>query len=133
MVFKRTKPHIVLSSEQKAYLEKIVKSGKSEKREYDRARIILMDAGGKGVNTIARELHTNRTKVYLTIDKALSFGVEKALKDLSGRGKKRTIGNEGRAFIIRTACTQPSELGYPYEINASHQGQCPISLVIMIS
>ena len=116
MVFKRTKPHIVLSSEQKAYLEKIVKSGKSEKREYDRARIILMDAGGKGVNTIARELHTNRTKVYLTIDKALSFGVEKALKDLSGRGKKRTIGNEGRAFIIRTACTQPSELGYPYEI-----------------
>ena len=116
MVFKRTKPHIVLSSEQKAYLEKIVKSGKSEKREYDRARIILMDAGGKGVNTIARELHTNRTKVYLTIDKALSFGVETALKDLSGRGKKRTIGNEGRAFIIRTACTQPSELGYPYEI-----------------
>ena len=28
-------------------------SGKSEKREYDRARIILMDAEGKGVNAIA--------------------------------------------------------------------------------
>ena len=75
-----------------------------------------MDAEGKGVNAIARELHTNRTKVYLTIDKALSFGVEKAIKDLSGRGKKRTIGNEGRSFIIKTACTKPSDLGYPHEI-----------------
>ena len=91
MVFERTKPHIVLNPKQKSYLEKIAKSGKSEKREYDRARIILMDAEGKRVNTIARELHTNRTKVYLTIDKALSFGVVKAIKDLSGRGKKRTI------------------------------------------
>ncbi len=116
MVFERTKPHIVLNPKQKSYLEKIAKSGKSEKREYDRARIILMDAEGKGVNTIARELHTNRTKVYLTIDKALSFGVEKAIKDLSGRGKKRTIGNEGRSFIIKTACTKPSDLGYPHEI-----------------
>ncbi|MHB1471984.1 MAG: IS630 family transposase, partial [Thermoplasmataceae archaeon] len=90
MVFERTKPHIVLNPKQKSYLERIAKSGKSEKREHDRARIILMDAEGKGVNTIARELHTNRTKIYLTIDKALSFGVEKAIKDLSGRGKKRT-------------------------------------------
>jgi hypothetical protein len=116
MVFKRSKPHIVLKSEQNAYLEKIVRSGKSEKREYDRAKIILMDAEGKGVNTIARELHTNRTKIYLVIDKAISFGVEKALKDLSGRGRKRTIGNEGRSFIIKTACTKPSDLGYPHEI-----------------
>ena len=75
-----------------------------------------MDAEGKGVNAIARELHTNRTKVYLTIDKALSFGVEKAIKDLSGRAKKRSIGNEGRSFIIKTACTKPSDLGYPHEI-----------------
>ena len=116
MVFERTKPHIVLNAEQKTYLEKITRSGKSEKREHDRARILLMDAEGKGVNAIARELHTNRTKVYLTIDKAISFGVEKAIKDLSGRGRKKTIGNEERSFIIKTACTKPSELGYPYEI-----------------
>ena len=42
--------------------------------------------------------------------------MEKAIKDLSGRGKKRTIGNEGRSFIIKTACTKPSDLGYPHEI-----------------
>ncbi|MCL5803334.1 MAG: hypothetical protein M1529_05905 [Candidatus Thermoplasmatota archaeon] len=69
MLFERIKPHIVLKPEQKSYLERIAKSGKSEKREYDRAMIILMDAEGKGVNTIARELHTNRTKVYLEEEK----------------------------------------------------------------
>ena len=59
----------MLKPEQKSYLERIAKSGKSEKREHDRAWIILMDAEGKGVNTIARELRTNRTKVYLEEEK----------------------------------------------------------------
>lgn len=116
MVFKRTKPHIVLTKDEKTYLEGIVRSSRSERREYDRARIILMDSGGKGANTIARELGTNRTKVYLVIDKALSFGVSAALKDLPGRGRNRTIGDEARAFIINSACTKPSDLGYEYEI-----------------
>ena len=116
MVFKRTKPHIVLKPEEKTYLERIVKSGKSEKREYDRARIILMDSEGKGASTIARDLHTNRTKVNLVIDKAISFGIEIALKDLPGRGRNRIIGDDARAFIVKSACTKPSDLGYTYEI-----------------
>lgn len=116
MVFQRTKPHIVLKPEEKTRLEKIVRSGKSGKRDYDRARIILMDAEKRGANAIAKELHTNRTKVYLVIDKALSLGVENAFNDLPGRGKKRTIDNEKRAFIVKTACTKPSELGYPHEV-----------------
>ena len=43
MLFQRTDPHVALKPEEKAHLEKIIRSGKSEKREYDRARIILMD------------------------------------------------------------------------------------------
>ena len=116
MVFQRTKPHVVLNPEEKARLEKIVRSGKSGEREYDRARIILMDYEGKGVNAIARELGTNRTRVYLVIDKAISFGVEKALKDLPGRGRNRAIGDDERSFIIKSACTKPSDLGYTYEV-----------------
>ena len=58
MVFKRTKPHIELKPKEKTYIEQIVKSGKSEKREYDRARIILMDSEGKGASKIAGDLHT---------------------------------------------------------------------------
>lgn len=116
MVFHRTNPHVVLKPEEKARLEKIVRSGKSEKREYDRAKIILMDYEGKGVNAIARELDTNRTRVYRVIDKAISFGVEKALKDLPGRARNRAIGDEARSFVIKIACTKPSDLGNTYEV-----------------
>ena len=116
MVFKRTKPHITLKPEEKKKLENIVRSGKSSRTEYGRARIILMDADGYGVNAIARKLETNRAKVYLTVDKALSFGIEAALKDLPGRGRARTIEDEARAYIIDVACTSPKKLGYTYEM-----------------
>ena len=116
MALQRTKPDVVLKLQEKARLEKIVRSGKSEKREYDRSRIILMDHEGKGVNAIARELDTNRTRVYLVIDKAITFGVDKALKDLPGRGRNRTIGDEAISFVIKSACTKPSELGYTYGV-----------------
>ena len=116
MVFKKVKPHIVLKPEERGELEKIVNSRKSSVIENERARIILMDADKKAVNAIAGELKTNRTRVYLTIDKALSFGIEHALKDLPGRGRHRTIDDEAGAYIIKTACTKPKDLGYPYEL-----------------
>jgi hypothetical protein len=64
MVFQRTKPNVVLKPEEKARLEKIVRSGKSEKRDYDRVPIILMDYGCRGLNAIARESNTNKTMGY---------------------------------------------------------------------
>ena len=52
----------------------------------------------------------------LVIDKAISFGIEIALKDLPGRGRNRIIDDDARAFIVKGACTKPSDLGYTYEI-----------------
>ena len=40
-----------------------------------------MDYEGKGVNAIARELDTNRTRAYLVIDKAITFGGYKQIID----------------------------------------------------
>ena len=75
-----------------------------------------MDYEGKGVNAIARELGTNRTRVYLVLDKAISFGVEKALKDLPGRERNRATGDDERSLIIKSACTKPSDLGYIHDV-----------------
>jgi len=116
MVFKRVKPHITLTADQRKMLESIVRSRTAERRVYERARIILRDADGVSASEIARELDTNRTKVYLVIDKALSFGVENALGDLPGRGKPRAILDEARSFIINTACTKPIDRGLPQEL-----------------
>ncbi len=116
MVFKKVKPHIKLTDEERKLLESIAKSRTAERREYERARIMLMDADGVGPSTIAKELNTNRTKIYLAIDKALSFGVKQALKDSSGRGKPRKISDDARTYIIRIACTKPVDLKLPYEL-----------------
>lgn len=116
MVFKRVKQHITLTDDQRKMLESIVKSRTAQRRAYERARIMIMDADGVSASEIARKLNTNRTKVYLVIDKALSFGVENALGDLPGRGKPRSISDEARSFIIKTACTKPIDLGLPHEL-----------------
>lgn len=75
-----------------------------------------MDSDGKNPGEIARELGTNRTKVYLVINKALTLGIQSALHDLPGRGKSRSLGDDARSFIISTACTKPSDLGIPQEL-----------------
>ena len=76
MVFERVKPHIVLKLDEKEKPEKIINFRKAPTTENERVRAILMDGDGKAVNAIARELKTSREKVYLTINKALSFGIE---------------------------------------------------------
>lgn len=116
MVFKRVKPHIALTDEQKRHLLEITRSRTVQRRVHERARIILMDSEGMNPGAIARELKTNRTKVYLVINKALSFGTEAALNDLPGRGKPRSIGDDARSYIIGIACTKPSSLGMPQEL-----------------
>ena len=79
MVFKRVKPHITLTDDERKYLETITRSRTAERRIYERARIILMDSEGKNPGEIARDLGTNRTKIYLVINKALTLGIQSAL------------------------------------------------------
>jgi transposase len=116
MVFKRVKPHITLTDDERKYLETITRSRTAELRMYERARIILMDSEGKNPGEIARDLGTNRTKVYLVINKALTLGIESALHDRQGRGKPRSLGDDARSYIINTACTKPLDLGMPQEL-----------------
>ncbi|MEM0136706.1 MAG: hypothetical protein QXU18_16005 [Thermoplasmatales archaeon] len=52
-MFKRTKQHITFKPEEKDRFEAIVRSAESSRTEYERARIILMDAEGNAVNAIA--------------------------------------------------------------------------------
>lgn len=116
MVFKRVKPHITLTDDERKYLETITRSRTAERRIYERARIILMDSEGKNPGEIARDLGTNRTKIYLVINKALTLGIQSALHDRQGRGKPRALGDDARSYIINTACTRPLDLGMPQEL-----------------
>ena len=116
MVFKRVKPHITLTDDEREYLESITRSRKAERRMHERAKIMLMDSEGMNPSEIARDLGTNRTKAYLVINKALTLGIKSALHDRQGRGKPRSLGDDIRSYIINTACTKPLDLGMPQEL-----------------
>ena len=61
-------------------------------------------------------MHTNRYKVIRVIKKALTYGLENALKDLPRSGRPKEISSEARAWIISNACIKPKDLGYPHEL-----------------
>ena len=78
--------------------------------------MLLMYARGETVAEIMRRLGTNRPKVERCVDKALELGALAALDDLPGRGRKRTITEEARAWLVALACRKPKDLGHAQEL-----------------
>lgn len=116
MPFEGVKDPLVLSDAERAVLETIVRSRSEPMHRVERAKMLLGYAEGQSVSAIARQLRSNRQRVYRTVDKALEVGVFTALQDLPGRGKKVRIGPEARSWILSLACQKPKDLGYAQEL-----------------
>jgi transposase len=71
---------------------------------------------GKSVTEIAKDNHTNRPKVERCIDRALAYGIIKALDDLPRSGRKRIITDDAKAWVVSLACNAPKNYGYAAEI-----------------
>jgi transposase len=116
VVFKKSKGELELTGDEEAMLKKLSASRINEARIVERSKILLMYSQGEKPDNIAESLSTNRQKVYRIINKALSLGIEPALQDARRTGKPRSIGDPARSYIIRIACTKPSDLGKSYEM-----------------
>lgn len=116
MPFEPRRPKLVLTAESRAELEAIRQSRTHAARAVERARTLLAYADGKSVSAIGRDLGANRAKVERCVDKAIQFGVGRALDDLPGRGRHAVITAEARAWVISLACQKPKDLGYSYEL-----------------
>jgi transposase len=116
MPFESKRARLILTPESRAELAIISQSKTQPVRAVERARMLLAYADGRSVSSIARDLGTNRPKVERCIDKALQFGVDRALHDLPGRGREAVITAEARAWVLALACMKPKELGYSYEL-----------------
>jgi len=112
---KTQKPPLECNDEKKQMLESIAKSRTGAFREVQRAKILLKYIAGESITEIARVLNTNRPLVERCINKALAFGIEKAMKDLSGRGVKAKITDDDRSWVLSLACQSPRALGYAQE------------------
>ena len=105
-----------LTGEDSGYLDRLVQSRTESAARVQRAQILQRYAEGQTVSAIAAALHTNRPKVERCVSKALELGVGAALRDLPGRGRRRSITDEDKTWVVDLACQKPKDLGYAQEL-----------------
>lgn len=115
MPFVKRRPDLVLSETDRAYLDAIRVRRVEPHGRVIRAEILCAYSDHETVSSIARRLGISRPRVERCIDKALAGGVETALRDLPGRGRKPTITKEAKLWVVNLACTKPTEHGYASE------------------
>ncbi len=99
------KYHVDLTDEERAELEKMLKSGKHKSRKLTRARILLLADAGKTDAEIAAALHTARP----TIERTRQRFVEQGLGCLDERlrmGARPRLTIRQSAHLIAVACTE---------------------------
>lgn len=110
------RPRLELTPDERRTLEQVIRSRTVSVAKQERARMMLASAGGQGVVSIARELQTNQPKVMRCLERARALGAVEALDDRPGRGRKRRITPEARAWLVSLACQKPKDLGYAQEL-----------------
>jgi transposase len=105
-----------LPEEQKEKLLKLSLARSAPLREVQRAKVLLKYTEGSDLSTIAKEMNTTRSTVYKCIDKALSMGVDAALKDTYHRPQEPVITKEAKNWVVSLACQKPKDFGYAAEI-----------------
>ncbi len=106
---------LVLSPEDRNYLEAQTRARTIQAQTVNRARILLLKADGCTVEEIADKVGLNRKSVMLCINKYNEGGVKNALYDAPGRGRNAEITDEEKAWIINIACQKPTSFGYAAE------------------
>ena len=107
---------IQLTEEETAYLESILRQATSEARVYVRARILLLKHKGYTSERIAYKLDISLSSVKLCLKKFSDGGVDAALNDRKGRGRKREISDSDITWVIDKACEKPVDHGYSAEL-----------------
>ena len=103
---------IELTPEEASILQTVAQSARSQVRDAQRAKIVLMAAQGLQNREIARQLGVSEPKVARWRDRFAQVGLE-GLKEQAGRGRKRTYGTEQVEQIIEKTLTTTPE-------NATH-------------
>ena len=107
---------ITLTEEEKNILTKIRKSKTETAIRVKRATMLLLSDEGKTLVDIASKLDFHFSAVKLCLTKYRKGGIEGALNDEKGRGRKAVITDEDKAWIKNIACKKPVDFGYAQEL-----------------
>jgi transposase len=102
-----------LSEDEKRSLEKLSRSGLSEKRMSQRAEIILRRSAGEKSVEIAQRLGLEADSLTRWVKRFNEKGLE-GLKEQQGRGRKPLYSEPERGQMLVIAQTKPEKLGLPF-------------------
>lgn len=105
-----------LTEEEKKYLESVLRIRTGKAHVAQRSRILLLKDRGLTYDCVAEKVGVNRNTVVLCLQKYKADGIEGALYDRPGRGRKPEITDEEKAWIKNIACRKPKELGFAAEL-----------------
>jgi len=118
---------INLTEADKTTLEGILRKNTVEARTYIRAKILLLKSEGRSNESIADKLDICVSAVRLCIDKYNVGGIESALQDSKGRGRKAEITDADITWVINKACQKPKDFGY--SVDYGILPALPVSLI----
>ena len=116
MPFLSRRARLSLTDEDRGWLDQLAQSRTEAVARVQRAQMLLRYAQGQTVSAVAQALHTNRPRVERCVSKALELGVRAALRDLPGRGRRRSLTDEDKTWVVDLACQKPKDLGYAQEL-----------------
>lgn len=91
-------------------LERIISNkSKYSAKHYQRALVLLHLGNGEGMGAVAKALGISRSTVDARRTFYLEGGLERALSDAPGRGRKKQIGADIEEKIVALACTKPPD------------------------
>ena len=105
-----------LTEEDRAALEKIMRTRTVQAQIMTRARILLLKANGETVDAIADKVGLCRNSVKLCLKKYKDGGIERALHDDQRSGRPPVYTDEERTWIVNVACKKPKDFGYAAEL-----------------
>lgn len=105
-----------LTEKEVEYLTDLTNTRTAEAQKVQRAKILLLSSVGISNIKIAEKLDIHRNSVELCLKKYTSAGMESALQDDTGRGRKAILTDEDKTFVRNLACQMPTELGYAQEL-----------------
>ncbi len=109
-------PALILTAEEKEYLDQLRQSRTAAIRDVQRARILWRYHVGETVTQIAGALKMTRKSVLKWIDKALQMGAKAGIKDTPHKPREAVITDDAKAWVVNLACSKPKDLGYAAEL-----------------
>ena len=124
MTIRKTTGTIQLSTEEVKELQQLSNSQTEPIHRVTRAKILLAYHEGQSKAAIARLTGVSRPTVNLCISKAISAGIEVALRDLGRTGRPSVITADDKVWLVSLACSKPKDYGYSAETwSHSHLAQ----------